>query len=118
MIINLVFVTILIPALWLAGTRETTIAFSVCFGFGSGSFISLGPSIVAQISDIGDIGLRSGMVFFVSSFASLTGNPIGSSLSKAGYVGMQAFCCASIGVGAVTFVFARLTQSRQLLKSV
>lgn len=115
MIICLAFVTILIPSVWLAGSRETTIAFSVCFGFGSGSLISLTPAIVAQISDIRNIGVRTGMVYFAGSFGTLTGNPISSSLTKGGYVGMQAFCCASIGAGCILFVLARLTQSKQLL---
>lgn len=118
MILSLCFTTILIPALWLPGTRATTIAFSICFGFGSGSFISLTPAVVAQISDIRDIGVRTGMVYFASSFGSLTGNPISSSLSKVGYTGMQAFCCASIGVGAAIFVLARLTQSKRLVQAI
>lgn len=43
--------------------------------------MSLVPSVVAQISDIRQIGVRNGTVFFIVSIAALTGTPIGKLLS-------------------------------------
>lgn len=114
---NLILIIIFILALWLVQTISTTIAFSALYGFSSGAFISLLPVIIAQISNIREIGVRTGMVYFVSAFACLTGNPIGGALIKdnsAPYRWMQVFSVVAIFMGVVFFVLLRLTQSRNL----
>ncbi|KAI5280915.1 hypothetical protein KEM54_003503, partial [Ascosphaera aggregata] len=70
-------------ALWIpADTNALVILFAVCYGFTSGAFVSLPPALVGQISEIEDIGVRTGTIFFFTSFGALTGNPIGGALVK------------------------------------
>lgn len=58
---------IIILALWLPATANAgIITFTALFGFGSGAFVSLSPSVIAQISDVRQIGVRTGSFFAVS----------------------------------------------------
>lgn len=89
------------------------LVFVIIFGFSSGGFISLTPSLVAQISDISEIGTRVGTVFAISSFAALTGSPIGGAIVSAqhgDYLGMQLFCGCCMLMGCFLFIAARYTQ--------
>jgi len=64
------------------------------------SFVSLTPSLIAQISDVRQIGVRSGTLFAIISVASLVGNPIGGALLtkwNGEYTGLQVFA------GVLTF---------------
>jgi len=64
------------------------------------SFVSLTPSLIAQISDVRQIGVRSGTLFAIISIASLVGNPIGGALLtkwNGEYTGLQVFA------GVLTF---------------
>ncbi|CAA7266083.1 unnamed protein product [Cyclocybe aegerita] len=55
--------------LWLnAHTLATLMAFSAVYGFFSGAFISLVNPCVVQISEIGQIGARIGMLYSIISF--------------------------------------------------
>ena len=46
-------------ALWIPGTSTgAIIAFAVLFGFVSGGFIGISPTLIAQISDIRQIGVQ------------------------------------------------------------
>lgn len=122
-IINVASVVIFIFALWFINTSGTTIAFAILYGWGSGSFISLLPACIAQISDIREIGVRVGMTYFVASFACLTGNPISGALIQGGaeetadaedYRYMQVFSAVVVAVGLVFFVAVRIVQKRKL----
>ena len=69
---------ILCLALWLPAAANTpVILFSAFYGFGSGAFVSMMPALVAKITDIRQIGVRSGTLFALISIAGLIGNPIG-----------------------------------------
>lgn len=72
---------ILILALWIpASSNAALIVFAPLFGFCSGAAIGLSPALMAQISDVRDIGIRTGAMFGFSSFAALTASPIGGAL--------------------------------------
>ncbi|KAH6606193.1 hypothetical protein Trco_005346 [Trichoderma cornu-damae] len=89
------------------------LVFIVVFGFSSGGFISIGPALVAQISDISQIGTRVGTAFAVQSFGALTGSPIGGAVVSAqhgDYLGLQLFCGCSMLTACLVFVGARYTQ--------
>jgi len=76
------FSSIIVLALWLPSKGNIPIIiFAVLYGFSSGAFVSMLPSVVAQISDVRQIGVRTGTVFFIVSIAALTGTPIGKSFS-------------------------------------
>ncbi|KAL9038726.1 MAG: hypothetical protein Q9214_005167, partial [Letrouitia sp. 1 TL-2023] len=86
------------------------ILFAAFYGFSSGAFVSLAPALVAQISDIRQIGVRTGSMFAVVSVAALVGNPIGGALvseERGGYMHLQIFCGMMMLGGSVVFVAAR-----------
>lgn len=89
------------------------IVFVAMFGFSSGGVISIGPTLIAQISDIGQIGTRVGTAFAFQSLGALIGNPIGGAIvaSQHGeYLGLQIFCGCSMMLGCLIFILARYTQ--------
>ncbi|KAL4787212.1 major facilitator superfamily domain-containing protein [Aspergillus varians] len=112
MILTSVVCIILVLALWLPSrTDGTAIAFAVLYGFSSGSAVSLAPALIAQISDIRQIGVRSGTYFAIAAFAALTGTPIGGALLPepltGSYLGVELFSALSMFVGVVLYVLAR-----------
>lgn len=102
-------------AVWIpVNNTAGIVAFAVIFGFSSGGFISLAPTLIAQISDIRQIGTRVGAAFAVQSIGALIGSPIGGAIVSAqngDYVGLQVFCGVCISVGCLIFVMARVVQA-------
>ncbi|KAI0868639.1 monocarboxylate permease-like protein [Hypoxylon argillaceum] len=101
-------------ALWVPGnTTGATLAFGAIYGFTSGGFISLSPAVIAQISDILEIGARSGALLFVASLGALTGSPLGGAIVTAqggDYLGLKLFTGLSILTGAIVLIIARAVQ--------
>lgn len=101
-------------ALWIPGTTTgATLAFGAIYGFTSGGFISLSPAVIAQISDLREIGARSGVLLFVGSLGALTGSPLaGAILTAQGgdYLGLKIFNGLTILVGALFVFLARTVQ--------
>ncbi|CAK7205798.1 hypothetical protein SEUCBS139899_008577 [Sporothrix eucalyptigena] len=99
-------------ALWIPGkSTGAIIAYSILFGFSSGGFISLGPTLIAQISDIRQIGIRTGTAFAVQSFGALTGSPIAGAITtdqNGSFTGLQLFCGFSMLASVVVFIIARV----------
>lgn len=61
MIVTSFLSTILVLALWLPARGNVAyILFAAFYGFSSGAFVSLAPALIAQISDIRQIGVRTG----------------------------------------------------------
>ena len=90
------------------------LVFTIIFGFSSGGFISLAPTLIAQISDIRQIGTRVGVAFAIQSFGALTGSPIGGAIvdDEGGkYLGLQLFCGCAMMAGCLMFIVARSTQA-------
>lgn len=104
---------ILVLALWLPSrSNAPVIVFSALYGFGSGAFVSLAPALIAQISDLREVGVRNGTCFSIISFAALTGTPIGGALVPdvlhGSYTKLQVFCGVVMVAGATLFVVARI----------
>ncbi|ROV87394.1 hypothetical protein VSDG_09669 [Cytospora chrysosperma] len=102
-------------AVWIPASHSTAaiVVFSVLFGFASGGFISLSPALIAQISDIRQIGVRTGTAFAVQSFGALTGSPIAGAIvarQNGDYLGLQLFCGLSMAAGVVVYLAARYVQ--------
>jgi MFS family permease len=101
-------------ALWIPGKDTAAIVvYAILFGFTSGGFISLGPALIAQISDIRQIGVRTGTAFAIMSFGALTGSPIAGAISQdqnGGYLGLQLFCGVSMAISVAIFIAARYVQ--------
>ncbi|PGH10206.1 hypothetical protein AJ79_05459 [Helicocarpus griseus UAMH5409] len=113
MVITSFLNAIMVLALWIPSRGNIPVlVFSALYGFTSGAFVSLGPALVAQISDVRQIGVRTGAMFAVTSVASLTGNPIGGALlgkiEQPTYWRMQVFAGVVMAVGSVSFLFARV----------
>ncbi|KAJ3959585.1 hypothetical protein N0V92_003801 [Colletotrichum tropicale] len=113
MMITMSFLTmILILAFWLPATGNAAdITFAALFGVASGAGIGLTPVLVAHISPIQDIGVRTGAAYAVASIAALTGSPIGGAIissSRGSFQNTKIFggvCCA---VGVALFIAARV----------
>jgi predicted MFS family arabinose efflux permease len=103
--------TIFALGLWLPGnSHATTIVFAAAFGFSSGTYTALSPALVAQISDIHEIGTRSGALYAFMSVSALVGSPIGGSLIAAadgGYWKLQVFTGVMLAGGTLFYSMAR-----------
>ncbi|KAI9830253.1 MAG: hypothetical protein M1819_005780 [Sarea resinae] len=121
MIVTSFFAAILVLALWIpAKSNAPIITFAALYGFASGAFVSMAPALIAQISDIRKIGVRTGTMFAIISIAALCGNPIGGALithDHGGFSGLQIFSGVTMISGAVIFVFARVSLSGVVLKA-
>ena len=113
MIFMAYFSAILVLALWLpAKSNAPIIVFAALYGFGTGAIVSLAPALVAQISDIRKIGVRTGTLFAIVSFAALTGNPIGGALlteEDGSFLHLQIFCGLMLMIASTVYVLSRYT---------
>ena len=112
MILTTLACIIFVLALWLPSrSNSTAIVFAALYGFTGGSAVSLAPALIAQISEIREIGVRSGTYFAIAAFAALTGTPIAGALLpeplSGEYWGMQTFCAVSMAAAVGFYVVAR-----------
>lgn len=101
-------------ALWIPGTTTgATIAFGTIYGFASGGIVSLSPAVIAQISDVREVGTRSGVLYFCGSFGALIGPPIAGAIVTAqdgDYLGLKLFNGLTLLLGALCMYLSRATQ--------
>lgn len=107
--------TIVTLAVWIPSNNSTAalIVFAILFGFASGGVISISPSLIAQISDIRQIGNRNGIAFVAMSFGALTGSPIAGAIvsrQHGDYLGLQLFCGLAMGCSVFVYIAARFVQ--------
>jgi MFS family permease len=103
--------------LWLPARSNSAaiLAYTVLFGFWSGSAISLPPVCVAQISKTEDFGKRYGTTYFLVSLGTLLAIPIGGGLLRAqvppggkeNYSALIIFCGVIYFFACLLFVLAR-----------
>ncbi|OIW26894.1 major facilitator superfamily transporter [Coniochaeta ligniaria NRRL 30616] len=113
----MIFITalsaIITLGLWIPGkTTGAIVAYSVLFGFSSGGFVGLAPTLIAQVSDIRQIGVRTGTSFAVQAFGALTGSPIAGAIVSSqdgGFLGLKLFCGLTMVVSVFAYVAARWT---------
>jgi MFS family permease len=113
MIITTGFSAIIVLALWLPSASNVPILiFCILYGFSSGAFVAIGPSLIAQISPIREIGVRSGTFFLCVAIAGLTGNPIGGALLgiDGSFTGLQIFCGTAMATGCAIYIASRWVQ--------
>ncbi len=114
----MIFITVLSAvitlALWIPGKSSgAIIAYAVLFGFSSGGFVSLTPPLIAQISDIRQIGVRTGTAFAVYSLGALTGSPIAGAITThqgGSFLGLQLFGGFTMVASVFVFIAARYVQ--------
>lgn len=106
--------SLLTLCLWTPGQRAVAVVlYTVGFGFTSGGYVSLGAPCLAQISDLREIGTRTGTAYLLQVFGGLTGSPIGGQLtdSMSGrYLGLQLVAGFSMCAGVFVYVVARHAQ--------
>lgn len=109
-------------ALWIPGkSTAAIIVYLIVFGFTSGGYIGLAPTLIAQISDIRKIGTRTGAAMAAQSFGGLTGAPIAGAIvaSQGGnYLGLQLFCGLTMMASVVVFTGARYMQVGFKIKAI
>lgn len=113
MIIMSLFATICIFALWIpARSNATVIVFAAMYGFGSGAFVSIMPTLVAEITkDMSKLGVRNGTMFAIISVATLIGSPIGGALVKAcdgQFWGLQVMAGSTLAIGTILILATRV----------
>lgn len=104
--------TLSIWAIWLTAADSATqiTAFTVLFGFWSGSAISLAPVCLSRVCRIEDYGKRLGTCYFVTAFAALIGVPIAGAIvdgNGGDYKGLIVFGGALYTASFIAFVVAR-----------
>ncbi len=103
--------SIMVLALWLpASGTGAAIAFALLFGFSSGGIVSLAPTLVASISDVRQIGVRTGVFFSVVAIAVLIGSPIGGQLisqDNGKFRTMQGFAGGMMMAGTICYALLR-----------
>jgi MFS family permease len=113
---------IVVLALWIPSkTTAPIVVFAALYGAASGAFVSMIGALVAQISDIRQIGVRNGTNFFIISFATLTGNPLAGALitqNDGGYLYLQIFTGVTMFVGSLCILGSRYAQVGMKWKKV
>lgn len=114
MIIFTLFAGVISLALWLpASGNAAIITFAALYGVASGTTLSILAALVAQISDVRDLGLRTGTMYASSSVGVLVGSPIAGAIVAAqdgSFSGLKVFCGATLLVGAVFTMASRQAQ--------
>jgi MFS family permease len=113
-------------ALWLSAQSNSAaiLAYTVLFGFWSGSAISLPPVCVAQISKTEDFGKRYGTTYSLVSLGTLVAIPIGGGLLKAqvspggeeNYSALIIFCGLIYFFACLLFILARCAGNSRKMK--
>jgi MFS family permease len=105
--------TVLVLGMWIpASSNAALVVFAALFGFTSGSIVSITPALVAQISDVRQIGVRTGTIFTIVSIAVLISNPIAGALVTAdngGFLKLQIFAGVVMVGGCFFLILARIT---------
>ncbi|KAI1214337.1 MFS general substrate transporter [Annulohypoxylon truncatum] len=123
------FSIVLVLCVWIAAPfKAGRIVFAALYGFGSGTFVSMVPTLIAQVCpDMSKLGLYLGAVYLVIAPSVLIAQPVAGLLADAGdrngrdpYVWLKVFCALGMIVGIVGFIAARAAyqgHARKLWKS-
>ena len=108
----MIITTILVLGMWIpVSTNAALIVFAALFGFTSGCIVSVIPACVAQLSDVRQIGVRTGTLFTFVAIAVLCGSPIGGQLiitDNGKFVKLQIFAGVMMAAGCVPFIILRM----------
>ncbi|KAF7595514.1 hypothetical protein BBP40_005850 [Aspergillus hancockii] len=106
---------ILILALWIpASSNAASIVFAAFFGFFSGSYVSLSPALIAQISPPKEFGYRNGLLFLAAAIPGLTTSPIAGAIlarNDGSFTGMKVYGGVLTLAGTALVIVARLMKT-------
>ncbi|PHH67440.1 hypothetical protein CDD81_52 [Ophiocordyceps australis] len=103
--------------IWMT-SLSANVAFAVLFGLFSGGLMPLGSACVAQTTkDMGQIGLRIGIMMAISSVGALAGGPVGGFIKDGtnSWVGVHLFAASTAMTGACMLISVRFWHKRPLL---
>lgn len=104
------------------GIRSTAglIVFCILYGFFSGSFVSIPPTIIVTLSPhMGVVGTRMGMCFALGGLGLLCGTPVaGQLIRQSGFEAALLFCGGVIALSAVCMVASRVSKTGLRLKQI
>ncbi|KAF9058668.1 major facilitator superfamily domain-containing protein [Rhodocollybia butyracea] len=117
--VNSLYQTILVFALWYTSFEQANlIVFAALYGLFSGSFFSLTPSCVAEISPIDRIGARIGGTYAFMASATLAGAPISGVFiedqTKPNFQKLILFSGIMSLIGVVLICISRFIRNRKL----
>ncbi|KAJ6186837.1 hypothetical protein N7519_001745 [Penicillium mononematosum] len=100
-------------------TKVTSVAglviWSAAYGFASGGILSLQQACAAQVATPNTLGLAMGTVSGSTALSAMANVPIsGALVERYGYLSLSMFSGASLLLGGVLLIAARLSQNRQL----
>ena len=104
------------------GIHETAglVVFCVLYGFFSGSFVSIPPTVVVTLSpNMGVVGTRMGMCFALGGLGLLVGTPVaGQLIRQEGFDAAIYFCGGVVALGSVFMTLARISKAGYAPKAV
>ncbi|KAJ5101324.1 hypothetical protein NUU61_003546 [Penicillium alfredii] len=122
LILTNVLCLISVLGIWMPanGNIVATVIFSVVFGFGSGSNISLVPVCVGELCPVENYGRYYTTVYTIVSFGALTGVPIAGEIihrCRGKYWGLIAFAGCAYAAGLSCFITVKWLQNARSKKS-
>ncbi|KAJ5774890.1 hypothetical protein N7457_009786 [Penicillium paradoxum] len=107
----------------LCWTKVTSVAglviWSAAYGFASGGILSLQQACAGQVASATTLGLAIGSVSGSTALSAMANVPIsGALVENYGWLSLSIFSGASLIVGGVLLIAARLVQNRELLAIV
>ena len=122
MIIMCTMSVVFIFAIWIpASSNALVIIFAALYGFSSGAYVSIMPTLVAEItSDMSKLGVRNGTSFAIISVAALIGSPIAGALMKAcngKFWGLEVFAGLTLALGTLLILATRIALVGAKLKA-
>ncbi|OQE46937.1 hypothetical protein PENCOP_c001G06120 [Penicillium coprophilum] len=114
-----IIATISAGVIALTWTKVTSVAglvvWSAAYGFASGGILSLQQACAAQVSTSTTLGLAIGTVSASTALSAMANVPIsGALVERYGYLSLSIFSGASLLLGGLLLIVARLMQNRQL----
>lgn len=111
--------SVLVLALWIpAHSNAPKIVFAALYGFSSGTFVAMVPTLIAQVcSDVSRLGEYMGTTYLFISPAPLVSQPIAGALLRADggdYLPLKLFCGLALFLGATLYVPAGKAYNRAL----
>lgn len=124
LLISCLFASLSILILWiLAGTSLAMMTlFCIVYGFFSGSFVSIIPTVAAHLCGIARMASVTGIVYGGIAIGSLIGSPVGGAIldlsDSQDYRPMQLWAGLMMGTGAVLCVVLKFMMNPRLLGRV
>jgi MFS family permease len=114
MILTTFLSSVFVLGVWIpASSTVVLVVFVVLIGFTNGAYVALVSALVAQISDLKQIGTRNGSNWFMYGVGALIGTPVAGALiqqDRGGYLYLQIFSGVAMFVSASLFVLSRTVQ--------